>query len=313
MNHCTVNNLCLASTSCHCDKKCEQNIHVPPNLPIYDAHIHLNQSYFKIQSDFISVKMSPPNREYHFINNNHKPNEWLPFNPPHFSSHVHIYPTIGIHPKYFNPQTLYKTLDELQNYLNVSRDALNSKNKIIAVGECGLDETAMTTIDQQIFVLEKQIDFAYQYHLPIVLHCRGFHLYQKLFDCLKNRASHRFLPLHWHCINSNSNLHVIDLFLNHFPNSYIGLNGSITYEINTENFQNFRNWLIHRSSFLPDRLVLETDYPYLPPRNLLGIYDPTTALLATAAYLSKTINDPNINDLSYIHSSNLNIKTMYSI
>jgi len=108
-------------------------------------------------------------------------------------------------------------------------------------------------------------------------------------------------------------LHIVDLFLNEFPNSYIGLNGSITYGTNTEDFLMFQNWLINRSPFLPDRLILETDYPCLQPRNRHGTYDPSSALLATALYLSKTINDPNQNILSYVHSSNVNIKAMYGL
>ncbi|CAF4350983.1 unnamed protein product, partial [Rotaria magnacalcarata] len=288
----------------HCDQQCGKQIHILPNLPIYDGHIHLNQVVSKIQADFISVKAFSLIREYYFINNNHKPNESLVSNPSPFPSHVHRYPTIGIHPKYFNSQTLYKTLDDFKSHLEISRSTSNEKNKIVAVGECGLDDTATTTLDQQIFVLEKQIDLADQFHLPIVFHCCGPHLYQKLFDSLKNRISNRYLPLHWHCINSNSNLDIIDLFLNQFPNSYLGLNESITYRTNTENFLKFQNWLVSRSPFLPDRLTFEADYPYLSPRNLHGTYDPTCAPLATTEYLSKAVYDPNRNIFSYIHSSN---------
>ena len=80
MNHCFVGNLCIPSIWSHCDQRCEQQIHISPHLPIYDGHIHLNQAHSKIQSDFISVKASPPIREYCFINNNHKPYEWLLLN-----------------------------------------------------------------------------------------------------------------------------------------------------------------------------------------------------------------------------------------
>jgi TatD DNase family protein len=313
MNHCFVNNLCISSISSYCDQRCGYDIHIPPHLPIYDGHIHLNQVVSKIEADFISAKVFPSTREYHFINNNHKPNEWLVPNLSTFSSNVHIYPTIGIHPKYFNSQSIFQNLNDLNNHLEISHTHSNFKNKIVALGECGLDETAITTIDHQIFVLQNQIDLANHFHLPIVLHCRGFHLYQTLFDCLKSRISDKYVPLHWHCINTNSNLDIIDLFLNHFPNSYIGLNGSITYTTNPHNSIKFQNWLVNRAPFLPNRLIFETDYPYLPPQNLKGTYDPTCALIATAKYLSNTTNDPNQNIFSYIHSSNINIKTMYGL
>ena len=313
MNHCSVDDLCVTSVSSHCDHTCQLEGHFPPNIPLFDGHIHLNQMISKLHADLISIRKIPPLREFHFINNNHKPSEWL---IPNFSpslSHVHIHPTIGIHPKYFDSQSLHLIFDDLKTHLEISRNNPNPKNKFVAVGECGLDETSTAPIEYQIFVFEKQIDFAFEFHLPIVIHCRGAHLYRTLFDCLKHRTSDRNIPIHWHCVNSNSDLHIIDLFLNEFPNSYIGMNGSITYETNIQSTLTFKDWLINRSPFLPDRLILETDYPYLPPRNLNGIYDPSSALLATAGYLSKTIDNPNQSFLSYVHSSNVNIQSLYNL
>jgi TatD DNase family protein len=313
MNHCFVNDFCVASVSSRCDHRCGQQNHIPSDIPIYDGHIHLNQVISKLQSDLLSVRVIPPIRQFYFINNNHKPDEWLIPNPSPFPSHVHIYPTIGIHPKYFVPKSLYQTLDNLRIHLEISHQNQNLENKIVAVGECGLDETGETSIEYQQFLLEKQIDFALQFNLPIVLHCRGTHLYKKLFECLKNRIFNKNQRLHWHCINSNANLYIVDLFLNEFPNSYIGLNGSITYATNSENSLMFKDWLVDRSPFLPDRLILETDYPYLSPRNMHGTYDPSCALLATAAYITKTINDPNQSPLAYLQFSNRNIKIMYGL
>ncbi len=99
--------------------------------------------------------------------------------------------------------------------------------------------------------------------------------------------------------------------MNEFPNSYIGINGLITYRNNTENSPMFENWLVNRSPFLPDRLILETDYPYLLPRNLHGTYEPSCAILATVIHLAKTINNPN--QSPYVEPSNTNIKFMYGL
>ena len=166
------------------------------------------------------------------------------------------------------------------------------------------------TIHDRIFVLEKQIDLVIQFNLPIVLHCRDSHLYRKLSDCLKSRTSNKNLRLRWHCINSNADLRIVNLFLNEFPNSHIGINGSITYEINTENSTMFNNRAVNRSPFLPDRLLLETDYPYFQPQNLHGIYDLSCALLPTTVHLLKILNNSTHKIASYVHSSNTNIKAM---
>jgi Tat protein secretion system quality control protein TatD with DNase activity len=73
------------------------------------------------------------------------------------------------------------------------------------------------------------------------------------------------------------------------------------------------NWLVNRSLFLSDRLILEIDYPYLSPRNRHGTYDPSCAILGIAIHLAKTINNPNESLLSYVESSNTNIEFLYGL
>ena len=75
MNPCCIDDLCISSVCSHCDQRCGEQIHILPHPPIYDGHIHLNQSVLKIQSDFISVEAPFPIHEYHFVNNNHKHDE----------------------------------------------------------------------------------------------------------------------------------------------------------------------------------------------------------------------------------------------
>ncbi|CAF4516271.1 unnamed protein product, partial [Rotaria magnacalcarata] len=104
MSHCFADNFCVTSVSSHCDQRCGQRNHIPSDIPIYDGHIHLNQITSKIQSDLLSIRVTPPIRQFYFINNNHKPDEWLIPNPSPNPSHVHIRSTIGIHPKYFTPK-----------------------------------------------------------------------------------------------------------------------------------------------------------------------------------------------------------------
>ena len=195
MHRCFVDNLCTTSISSYCDHKCDCEIHVPPNVPIYDGHIHLNQNVFKIDVYLISAKRTPI-RNFHFINNYHKPEEWLTPITSLFLPHVHIYPTLGIHPKYLDPRSLHQILSNLKFHLETSHLHSHSKDRIAAVGECGLDETSMIPLEQQLFALEKQIALAEDYYLPIVLHCRGIHVYKKMHECLASRIRNRNLPIH---------------------------------------------------------------------------------------------------------------------
>ena len=75
----------------------------------------------------------------------------------------------------------------------------------------------------------------------------------------------------------------------------------------------FNKWLRDRSSFISERLILETDYPYLLLRNLSGIYDPSCPIIGTTLYLKKMIEDSHQNVISLLISSNSNIKSMYRL
>ena len=72
----------------------------------------------------------------------------------------------------------------------------------------------------------------------------------------------------------------------------------------------FQKWLIDRSIYLSDRLILETDYPHLSPRNLHGVYDPSCALLGIALYSSEVIHSSSRHALAYVQASNTNIKLL---
>ena len=71
--------------------------------------------------------------------------------------HVHLYTTLGIHPKYFAPPSMYEIINNLQTCLEVSNTTSDPNKKLVVVGECGLDSTTTTTttIDHQVFVLQK--------------------------------------------------------------------------------------------------------------------------------------------------------------
>ena len=153
------------------------------------------------------------------------------------------YPTIILHPKYFDPQSMHLIFGDLKTHLEISRNNPNPKNEFVAVGECDLDEPSTAPTEYQIFVPKKQIDFVFEFSISRSLD-------QTLFDCLKHRTVDRNIPIHWHCVSSNSDLHITDLCLNQFPNSYIGINGSITYETNIQSTLTFKNWFINRSPFL---------------------------------------------------------------
>lgn len=77
-----------------------------------------------------------------------------------------VYPCVGLHP-YFLEKHKNSDLAELE-------DMLCKNKQIVAVGEIGLDAT-IDDLDRQVYFLERQIDLANQFHLPVVLHSRNTH------------------------------------------------------------------------------------------------------------------------------------------
>lgn len=69
----------------------------------------------------------------------------------------------GIHPWYIHPK---KTDFELQQL-----ESAAAQQRIIAIGECGLDRLAETPLPDQIVIFKHQIVLSEKYRLPIIVHC----------------------------------------------------------------------------------------------------------------------------------------------
>ena len=91
--------------------------------------------------------------------------------------------TYGAHPK--------------AEHLSIRWDLLDQKIQqpgCVAVGECGLDGTSLSSLEEQKAVFTKQLHMAAKYNKPIVLHLRnGKHLEKDVFATALQMA-HKFLP-----------------------------------------------------------------------------------------------------------------------
>lgn len=127
--------------------------------------------------------------------------------------------------------------------------AKNSK-KIVAVGEIGLDYYwDKSFVDEQKEVFIKQIKMAQRLNLPIVVHDREAH--KDCFDILKENNAERVL---FHCFSGSVE------FMKECVKEgwYIALGGVVTFK----NAVKMKD--VAREVPL-DRLLLETDSPYLTP------------------------------------------------
>ena len=162
-----------------------------------------------------------------------------------------IYPTSGI-----SPNDIPQTEEELWKNLVKIEELIKENSKIVAVGEIGLDyywEKENKEMQKLAFI--EQIKIANKYDLPIVIHTR-----EAVMDTLEilkeNPVNKKGI---FHCCPLNRELVKEALKLGF----YISFAGPITFK-NSKN----ANEIIETVPI--DKMLIETDSPYLSPEPLRG-------------------------------------------
>ena len=197
-----------------------------------------------------------------------------------------IYAAIGFHPENIfdiNDEILYETLN------------LYKHPKVVAIGEIGLDyhwtkELEKRELQKEYFI--KQIEFANKVGLPISIHSR-----EAFNDTIEILKKHK--PLHsgvMHCYSGSvENINdIINL------NLYIGLDGPVT-------FTNAKTPKEVAAEVPLNRLVVETDCPYLSPHPLRGtVNEPANiSLIVDAIADARGMSKKHLLDVLYQNSRNL--------
>ncbi|MCK5882357.1 MAG: TatD family hydrolase [Bacteriovoracaceae bacterium] len=214
------------------------------NCPIIETHVHLD--YLKAGSEavvaevhqfgiekMITVSVAPENLDAVM--------DLIDRFPA-------VYGTQGVHP---HEAGLYNKEVEAK----IRENALHSK--IVAIGEIGLDyHYTRSPREVQLKSFESQLQIAQDLDLPVVFHTREAE--DDTISMLKN-----FPDLKkgvFHCYTSNQEL--ADFGLDR--GLHIGFNGILTFKA----AQNVRD-ILHNTPL--DRLLLETDAPFLTPAPYRGI------------------------------------------
>lgn len=159
--------------------------------------------------------------------------------------HHHFYCTAGVHPHY----AASVAVDYLQQL-----DTLLEHDRVVAVGECGLDfNRDFSPREIQIKVFEQQLRLAKSKEKALYLHERD--AFETQLALLKEYQIQRGVA---HCFTGDSQqmCAYLDLGL------YIGITGWLCDERR-------HSQLVQALNYLPlDRLLIETDAPYLLPRTL---------------------------------------------
>ena len=201
---------------------------------MFDTHAHLFKEYYteeeieKIVSSFngyIIVSGTDDNSNREILN----------------LKYENIYITLGIHPE---DALNYKDsdIDFIVNNLNNS--------KVVGIGEIGLDyHYGKENRDKQIELFVKQLDIARKYNLPVIIHSRD-----AINDTINILKNYKDLKKILHCYSGSleSAKELIKL------DTYFGVGGVLTFKNSTNLVQTIKEIPL-------DRIVIETDSPYLSP------------------------------------------------
>ena len=158
-----------------------------------------------------------------------------------------LFGTAGVHPHYASQWNS----DSATTLLSLLKQP-----NVVAVGECGLDfNRNFSTPAEQLLAFEAQLQIACDTQMPIYMHCRDAH--SEFIDLLQQyRSSLSKAVLHCFTGTRQELEDCLELDL------YIGITGWVCDERRGQS-------LAEAVKYIPEnRLMLETDSPYLLPRNL---------------------------------------------
>ncbi|MGM9878021.1 MAG: TatD family hydrolase, partial [Bacilli bacterium] len=154
-----------------------------------------------------------------------------------------FYSTVGIHP-------LYTELQDIDSLYT-----LGINDKVVAIGEIGLDSTK-DNFDEQKMYLIKQIIIANELHLPVIIHSNNTNkLVIEIFE--------KYVKPKYGCVFHCFQPDIDDLNYLIMNGYYISFAGRITYKTAIKS--------IEVAAIVPNELFLvETDSPYISPEPFRG-------------------------------------------
>ena len=186
-----------------------------------------------------------------------------------------VYGTYGIHPH------------ETKNYKNLNEEEIlkkiNLNKKIIGIGETGLDfyyDHSDRTTQKKVFI--EHIKAAQSSNLPLIVHTRAAE--EDTYQILMTEKKKRDFKVLIHCFTGT------EIFAHKLINigCYISASGVVTIKKSKELANTFLS--------LPnDKILVETDSPYLSPEPLRGKPNEPSHIIHTVNFLAKIKNiDPDV-------------------
>lgn len=250
-------------------------------MQFIDSHAHLTDPAFDPDRDELIAHVLPAAGLVKSVEIGCAPDEWQPALDLTTKYPSLIAPVLGVHPEYaqkFTPAHV----NEFQTLL---KDPC-----VCAVGEIGLDYTCLEQADKntQHALFTQMISCADQAGLPLVLHVRrqaeDYAAYNDTFSILsqqwKQNTSRPYSGvLHCFCARYEEAKRALDRGM------LLGINGCFTYKKNE-----YIREAVKKAGV--DKIILETDCPYLSPQGKRGTRNDPSNIPLIAQYVADYFNIP---------------------
>ncbi len=213
------------------------------------------------------------------------------------SAGLNIYATCGIHPKDGRDDVEKLGVDQSIDRL---RKIAKSSQKVVAIGECGLDYYLGTSEKEKRFqreLFEAQIKLAIGSDLPLVVHCRNG--WDEIFDPISNfQVPNSKLRGVFHSWTGDwvSAKRALDLGF------YISFSGIVTFKqslrfssfakLRTAGLENAPDVAEVAQKMPLDRMLIETDSPFLAPEPVRGSKNEPKNVTIVAQFIANLRNLP---------------------
>jgi TatD DNase family protein len=188
------------------------------------------------------------------------------------ASDPRIWATVGIHPHEAGETTDddWKVIEELAR-----------APRVVGIGECGLDRGPHNDapMEAQERLLRRHVDLARRTNLPLVIHNRG--TYPELFAILEDESKRGALRGVMHCFSGGPDEALRSVALGFF----VSFSGVLT-------FKNAETTRAAARVTPRDRLLVETDCPYLTPEPHRGKRNEPAYVVHTARRLAEVVGLP---------------------
>lgn len=250
-------------------------------MDFIDSHAHLTDPAFDADRSALITHMLPNAHLIKSVEIGCAPGEWQPTLDLTAQYPTLIAPVLGVHPEYakkFIPA-------HVAQFQNLLKDPL-----VCAVGEIGLDYTCLNEADKdtQHTLFAQMISYADQASLPLVLHVRrqaeDYAAYDDTFALLQHSWKHHTARpysgvLHCFCARYEEAKKTLD------HGMLLGINGCFTYKKN----ESIREAV---KKVGPDKIILETDCPYLSPQGKRGTRNDPSNIPLIAQFVADYLNIP---------------------